>query len=266
MRQGYFSPSTQAPILQMTHFLPVTHRLAPPGRHQQLPQGAVGGSKGEGWGRRWQRGPGTQLQLWRGPALGSSRWASCPRGRDPAVPCRTHLWLHRLGGALNRKPTPVGMPLRVGRTAREPPSPSCVGWRSHPPQPGGSATSHERLGTQRQILCSSAALPPAFIPRGNSEGKPQGTPPAEGGVRRKTSGPAPWVPGGRSRRELCPDRPEERGRQLPAPSSRPPRCPGAAACAGSGATPAPAEPGAASPAPSFAAILEPLPVGHCRKR
>ncbi|XP_029873309.1 uncharacterized protein LOC115342711 [Aquila chrysaetos chrysaetos] len=213
MRQGYFSPSTQAPILQMTHFLhllPITLQLVQTrcdkavtrllrrtaGTSSCQNKERVRGSKREGWGRGgWGDGED--------PAPTSSAPPPAPEGSDA-------------------REQPLGfVPLRL----REPVCGS-AGW-------GGGG-----LRTESQ--------------------HPQGQPGQAGSLGRcRARSRVGWrsrVPGGRSRREPCPDGTKKRSRQLPAHArARRVR--------------SDTRPGAASPAASFtASSLGAAPSGTLPKK
>lgn len=269
MRQGYFSPSTQAPILQMTHFLhllPITLQLVQTrcdravtrllrrtaGTSSCQNKERVRGSKHEGWGRGgWEDGED--------PAPTSSAPPPAPEGSDTReqplgfTPLRLREPVRGSagwgGGAPDQEPTPAGT-AGTGRIAREMPSPELRGLAdSSSPRLGRSANSHERPGSQSHVVCPSAA--PAFVSHGNSEGKRHRAPhlppaPRQLKARRGERLPAPcfrysWrmvATGAVSRRN--------QEAQPAAPSSRP-RAPGQER------HPPRQQPGAASPAASFTA-------------
>lgn len=87
--QGYFSPSAQASILQMTHFLhllPITLQLAQPPRLSEHRAGQDVTARAGDLVAEDREDPAPLHQLHQVPTLGSSHWAASASPQLPAEP------------------------------------------------------------------------------------------------------------------------------------------------------------------------------------
>lgn len=216
MRQAYFSPSTQAPILQMTHFLhllPITLQLVQTrcdkavtrllrrtaGTSSCQNKERVRGSKREGWGRGG----------WENPAPTSSAPPPAPEGSDAGeqplgfVPLRLQEpirgsagWGGGGGGGWGSGPranTRGDSQDRQDRSGDAEPGAACAGGLVLPPA-GEIGQLPRAMGEPETrclpLGCSGFCFPREFrgkTPQGFPP--PTGTPPAEGKAQRKTAGP-----------------------------------------------------------------------------